>query len=93
MSESKTPEILRGATRQYRHNNDNSPSLTQPEGGFVCAFNAEETVRIVSIRNQGKEVIRVDHIGRAFWNGREVETDEDFRGAMLELRDFFMGRK
>jgi hypothetical protein len=29
------------ATRQFRHNNDNSPSLTDPKGGFVIAYDAE----------------------------------------------------
>lgn len=44
------------------------------------------------LRNQDKEVIRVDPVGRVFWHGREVETDEDFRGAMMEMREYFMGR-
>ena len=40
---SKTPERLIHALRQYRHNTDNSGSLTEPEKGFVIAFDYEET--------------------------------------------------
>ena len=31
------------------------------------------------------EVIRIGPDGRLFWRGREVETDDDFRGAMMDL--------
>ena len=40
-----------------------------------------------------KEVIRIDPTGRLFWHGREVDTDADSRGAMLELAEYLMGRK
>lgn len=43
----KTPEILCPAVRQYRHNNDNSGSLFDSEKGFVMAFEAGATIRIV----------------------------------------------
>ena len=36
---SKTPEILRGATRQYKHNDGSD--------GFVVAFEQVETIKIV----------------------------------------------
>lgn len=32
-----------------------------------------------------KEIIRIAHDGRLYWHGREVETDADFRGALLDL--------
>jgi len=35
-------ECLQGALRQYRHNNDNSPSLSGPLGGFVVAYDKDE---------------------------------------------------
>ena len=31
------------------------------------------------------EIIRICSDGRLFWKGREVETDDDFRAAMLDL--------
>ena len=33
------------------------------------------------------EVVRIASDGRIFWKQREVETDEDFRSAMCELRN------
>ena len=35
------------------------------------------------------EVIRIGPDGRLFWRGREVETDDDFRGAMMDLATAF----
>ena len=34
-----------------------------------------------------QEIIRIANDGRIFWKQREVETDADFRKAMVELRD------
>lgn len=36
------------------------------------------------------EVIRIAPDGRIFWKGREVETDEQFRAAMLGLKNALM---
>jgi hypothetical protein len=47
--------------------------------------NAEPDILRVQI--PAREVIRIAPDGRIFWNGREVETDDQFRAAMLELRD------
>lgn len=41
---------------------------------------------------QQRAVIRITSEGRLFWREREVETNDDFRAAMLELRDYFMGK-
>ena len=35
-----------------------------------------------------KEVLRIQMGGRIFWNGREVESDDEFRRAMLDVRDY-----
>lgn len=32
-----------------------------------------------------REVLRIDLAGRIWWNGREVESDDDFRAAMLDV--------
>lgn len=49
---------------------------------------------ILSIYSQqGKPVVVIKPDGRIFWHEREVETDDDFRAAMLELRNVLMGRK
>ena len=34
-----------------------------------------------------KEAFRIEQSGRIFWKGREVETDDELRSAVLELRD------
>jgi len=39
----------------------------------------------------GIDVIRIDAKGSIFWRGREVETDDDFRAAMIGLSKYFMG--
>jgi hypothetical protein len=38
-----------------------------------------------------KEVVRIEHDGRVIWNGREVKTDDEFRAAMLALKDALTG--
>ena len=40
-----------------------------------------------------KPIIRIDPSGRLFWHEREVETDDDFRKAMLELMVFLRGNR
>lgn len=35
--------------------------------------------------NGNTEVLRIASDGRIFWRGREVETDDDFRAAMIDL--------
>lgn len=37
----------------------------------------------LTLCQDGKEVVRITRDGRIFWNGREVETDEDFRNCMI----------
>jgi hypothetical protein len=34
-----------------------------------------------------KEIVRIAANGSIFWNGREIHTDDDFKAAMLQLRD------
>ena len=44
-----TFEIMKhNATRQFRHNNDNSPSLTSPKEGFVFAYDMEVVNKYVA---------------------------------------------
>ena len=40
-------------------------------------------------KDASTEVIRIGPDGRLFWRGREVETDDDFRGAMMDLAAAF----
>lgn len=36
------------------------------------------------------EVLRIQQDGRIFWKGREVESDEEFRAAMMDVRAYFL---
>ena len=39
--------------------------------------------------NNAKEVIKITPTGELYWNGRLVETDTDFKAAMLDLAEHF----
>ena len=46
----------------------------------------QQPANILEVRKDAyTEVIRIGPDGRLFWRGREVETDDDFRGAMMDL--------
>ena len=50
----------------------------------------QEPGNILEIRKDANtEVIRIGPKGHLFWRGREVETDDDFRGAMMDLAAAF----
>ena len=51
-----------------------------------------EYISLIQFHHNGN-VIRIDHDGRIFWKGREVETDADFREAMKELAQVLVGRQ
>lgn len=62
--------------------------MIEATGTLERATQLHYTVPIDPLRifgNQSKEIIRIAQDGRIFWHGREVETDDDFRGAMMEL--------
>jgi len=41
---------------------------------------------ILEIRtHEGKEIIKITHEGKLFWNEREVETDQEYRDAMMYI--------
>lgn len=54
---------------------------------IVGRFNAKPNIIEVRKDNPPREVIRIAPDGKLFWNEREVETDDDFRGAMLDLAE------
>jgi len=39
------------------------------------------------VNNGAREVLRLCPDGKILWNGREVKGDEDFRAAMIDVRD------
>jgi len=42
---------------------------------------------------ENKEIIRINKDGNIYWNGREVETDEDFRSCLLDMVPLLIGNK
>lgn len=38
---------------------------------------------VLTLTANSKEVVRLNEEGRIWWNGREVETDDDFRAMVL----------
>jgi hypothetical protein len=54
----------------------------------------EVTPDIFNVRsNVAKEIIRITPTGEIYWHGKLVETNEDFKTSMLELAEYFKGRK
>jgi hypothetical protein len=64
-------------------NPEDYPRLADATATELAMRNAPD---ILTLRESNQsEVIRVAPDGRIFWHGREVETDDDFRAAMLDL--------
>jgi hypothetical protein len=40
---------------------------------------------------QNREVIKITPEGEVLWNGREIESDDEFKLAMLDLKNCLMG--
>lgn len=64
-----------------------APPLPIPESALTSAVpvSAPRADMILVRTQDAKEVIRIGPDGRIYWFGREVETDDDFRSAMMEL--------
>lgn len=43
------------------------------------------------IKAQDKEVIKIEKDGRIFWNGREVDTDEQFKEMIVTYLKIMIG--
>lgn len=41
----------------------------------------------------GVEVIRITQDGRVFWKGREIESDAEFREAVLDIRQMLQDQR
>lgn len=64
--------------------NANNESITA-NSAWAEKLTADNPANILTISTPGEVVIRIAPDGRLFWHEREVETDDDFRAAMLEL--------
>lgn len=54
-------------------------------------FYIRDTDIITCFNKDSTEIIRIAADGRVFWKQREVETDDDFRSAMLDLAEALKG--
>jgi hypothetical protein len=46
----------------------------------------------LTFNSQGEVIISIEQDGEIKWRGREIETDDDFKAAMMDLRAVFMPR-
>ena len=53
----------------------------------------EDSAIIIKRFDPVEEVVRIEGDGRIFWKGREVETDEEFRGMVVDLCKYAFGGK
>lgn len=61
--------------------------------GLNIKTGSVKSIIFVAYDDNGREVVRIDNDGKIFWNGREVETDDHFRSAMMELKNVFVKHK
>lgn len=65
----------------------------EPKGAGLVVLHEPTHHPLAFLSSQNVEVIRIEHDGRLFWHKREVETDDDFRAAMIDLAKTFRGVK
>ena len=65
--------------------NWNNPSYEYAEPGSFTISDASNVKESRLTIGGPEEIIRIDREGKLFWRGREVETDDDFRSAMMDL--------
>jgi hypothetical protein len=60
-------------------------------GSLTVGPKAPTEVFLMYVRGN-RELIKITPTGDIYWNGRLVETDEDFKASMLEMAECFKGR-
>ncbi|MCX7180387.1 MAG: hypothetical protein NTX56_17050 [Proteobacteria bacterium] len=78
--------------------NDAAMANISVTGHSFCVVDPMKFADILLCKNsEGVDVVKITHKGEVFWLGREVTTDNEFRAAMLDLRDslmlYFGGRR
>lgn len=46
----------------------------------------------LNVNTPSEIIIRIEPDGRIFWRGREVVSDDEFKKAMIDLRDAICGK-
>ena len=65
--------------------------MSIPEG-YAVGIGASHVQPNITFRMGTSEVMRIEVDGRIFWKGREVESDDDFRAAMIDVRHALVGQ-
>lgn len=68
-----------------------SAGTPTPRDSPYMLFDSQTTKDISFVQGQSVEVLRIASDGKLLWRGREVETDADFRSAMIDLKKAFTG--
>ena len=71
---------------------DDAMDWLEAKGKASFIYNAPKDIMRIMEPGNPEPIILIKPDGRLFWRGREVETDDDFRGAMLHLAAVMMGR-
>jgi hypothetical protein len=58
------------------------------EHGTIFTIDAKEYDPLMISGKVGTTIFRIDNHGKIFWNGREVESDEEFRKTMINLTNY-----
>lgn len=62
----------------------------QIDGSVITAPKFDYATSI-NLSPNGVEVLRIEPDGRLFWKGREVESDDELRSAMLDIKAALCG--
>ena len=66
-------------------------NYTPPNYSGELKFTSKTPAYTLIKTSNSREVIKITAAGEIYWNGRLVETDEDFKASMLELAEYLKG--
>jgi hypothetical protein len=74
---------------------DGSFSITQvtPQVANLTFFASSKQRSALTFNAHGEQVVAIEQDGSIKWRGREVETDDEFKAAMLDLRAVLLNSK
>lgn len=65
--------------------------MTMPESMALATIKVKEYPTLQVQDKSGASIIRIEQDGTIFWKEREVESDADFKSAMLVLGEYLRG--
>lgn len=70
---------------------DSSTNFISGDIGYLKIKNTNPDILLIQA-NEAREIIKITPTGDVYWNQRLVETDDDFKSAMLDLAECFKRR-